>query len=325
MHCSASVRTSDIHFALQHLHMDLLAAGAGAGVAAGFGAPMSGVLFAVETMLLIPAARRTAAPPEAPSTPDDDDGGLQMASILVACVFAAMVSQAGLGKEPAFAVPDSVAFQLFELPLFVAVGLLCGGASALLASASRSTEKSFASLRTSGLPAVVMPPLGGLACGSLALLCPEITYQGFENVNALLQLTESPFSGYSAASLVAVILVKVVATASCRGSGLVGGVYAPAIFIGAAVGGAFWLSAAGGGSSIAEFGLSLSSPEMYSLVGAASMLAAFCRVPLTATLLLFELTQDYTVILPTLAAVGLARWSAAVAGRYLRSLDRVYT
>lgn len=116
-------------------------------------------------------------------------------------------------------------------------------------------------------------------------------------------------------TLALVITFKIVATATCRSSGLVGGVYAPSIFIGAAVGAAFWLAAA---ANVATGGITLAPPEMYALVGAAAMLAAFCRVPLTATLLLFELTQDYAVILPTLATVGFARWSSAASGRYLR-------
>lgn len=118
---------------VQHWHTDLLAAGAGAGVAAGFGAPMSGVIFAVETLLLNPAARRAATAPLGAAAPmpaapaprprpagganaaaggEEDDGGLQMASVLVACVFGAMLSQAGLGDEPAFRVPTAVGFQV---------------------------------------------------------------------------------------------------------------------------------------------------------------------------------------------------------------------
>ena len=321
---------------MQHWYTDLLAAGAGAGVAAGFGAPMSGVLFAVETMLLNPTARRnaaaaqaagaaTAAPtppthtarmPQQNASQDEDDEGLQLASVLVACVFGAMISQAGLGDEPAFAVPKAVPFKFLEVPFCVAVGIACGATSATLAAASRSTGQAFAQLRATGIPPALMPPIGGLACGSLAMICPEITYQGFENVNALLKLTEMPMSGFSVPTIGVIVLFKIVATATCRSSGLVGGVYAPAIFIGAAVGAGFWLSTS---TAAAMSGVVLSSPEMYSLVGAAAMLAAFCRVPLTAILLLFELTQDYTVILPALASVGFARWSSAAAGRYLRS------
>lgn len=65
-------------------------------------------------------------------------------------------------------------------------------------------------------------------------------------------------------------------------------------------------------------GFELASANTYALVGSAAMLAAFCRVPLTAVLLLFELTKDYTLILPTLMAVGFAQWGAATAIRLMR-------
>lgn len=92
------------------LTTDLLVAGAGAGLAAGFGAPMSGVLFAVETMLLSGAGRRRSVgatatlPPPKLDVDLDEDGGLLITTLLVASVTAAMVSQAGLGAEPAFHV-----------------------------------------------------------------------------------------------------------------------------------------------------------------------------------------------------------------------------
>lgn len=67
--------------------------------------------------------------------------------------------------------------QVVELPFYVIVGLLCGGTSALLAAASRSTSSAFVGLRTAGVPPHAMPVIGGLATGSLALICPEIAYQ----------------------------------------------------------------------------------------------------------------------------------------------------
>jgi H+/Cl- antiporter ClcA len=343
---------------------------------------MSGVLFAVETVLLKPTNKRTTPPLQTPdmrslatpttadtpittsmprtwtalhsepvppiqstATPrtflsrppppalDDDEDGIQVAAVLVACVFAAMVSTAGLGSEPAFHVPEAVSFELAELPLGVAVGVVCGAASTVLAACNASTEGAFMRLRDAGVPLALLPAIGGLSCGSIALLQPEVTYQGFENVNALLDLPHGPVKEYTAVSLGALVVAKIVATAVCRGSGLVGGLYAPAIFIGAAVGLALWTLASGVfdaavsegaltwlqahlGQSVA--GMELSSPDTYALIGAAAMLAANCRVPLTSVLLLFELTQDYTIILPTLATVGFARWSSAAAKRYVK-------
>jgi H+/Cl- antiporter ClcA len=167
--------------------------------------------------------------------------------------------------------------------------------------------------------------IGGLACGSLAVIFPEISYQGFDNFNALFQFDGRQSVEHTAAGLAALASVKIIGTAVCRGSGLVGGVYAPALFIGAALGTAFWHVADGAMVAVASaapnlgFGVTeLASANTYALVGAAAMLAAFCRVPLTSVLLLFELTQDYELVLPTLAAVGFAQWSARTGPKILR-------
>lgn len=306
-----------------HVLTDLVAAGAGAGVAAGFGAPMSGVLFAVETVLL--SKPQVGAAPQLGK--HDDESGVLIASVLVSCVTASIVSQAGLGLEPAFQVPPTAPLSVPELPLCVVEGLLCGAAAAGLGLATANSEASFDRLRRAGVPPMLMPMIGGLACGSLAVIFPEISYQGFDNFNALFQFDGRQSVEHTAAGLTALVLVKIAGTSVCRGSGLVGGVYAPALFIGAALGKAFWHVADGTVEAMASTaphilptfqGLELASPNTYALVGAAAMLAAFCRVPLTAVLLLFELTQDYTLFLPTLMAVGFAQWGAATAPKVLR-------
>lgn len=103
---------------------------------------------------------------------------MQVASVLVACVFAAMTVTVGLGGDPALRVPRTFDFPLTHVPLCVVVGFLCGAASVVMAAAARSMSHVFRALRRyGGLPAFALPPLGGLACGALALACPEITYQ----------------------------------------------------------------------------------------------------------------------------------------------------
>lgn len=100
--------------------------------------------------------------------------------------------------------------------------------------------------------------------------------------------------------------------------------------VGAALGCSFWLFADGAVEAVAAgvpttgmwssmADMQLSGVNGYALVGAAAMLAASCRVPLTSVLLLFELTRDYTLILPTLCAVGFARWGGATWIRLLSS------
>ncbi|KAK9816460.1 hypothetical protein WJX72_000588 [[Myrmecia] bisecta] len=276
----------------------LVAAGSGAGVAAGFNAPISGVFFAVETVLQ--RQKRDAA------NPVDESPGLTVAMVLLASVLAAIVSQAGLGASPAFRVPEYELQSLYELPLTLLLGALCGLVSTTFTYTSTVSNEAFKSLKTGALEEAALPALGGLITGVVALGYPEVLYQGFGNVNAILQ---SHGADYAPALLIQIVVLKIFTTAVCRGSGLVGGIYAPSIFMGATLGSAF-----GGIAQLigTPLGLDVTQPQAYALVGVAGMLAANCRVPLTAVLLLFELTHDYFIIVPTLGAVGISFWVASL-------------
>lgn len=193
----------------------LLAAGSGAGVAAGFNAPIAGVFFAVETvlqkqMLGSGGAEGSAAQPSS--------SGLTIAMVLLASVLASVVSQAGLGSSPAFRVPEYRLESLYELPLYLAFGALCGVVSASFSYSTRVAGEAFADLRQ-GNPALtggLLPAVGGLTTGVLALGYPEILYQGFDNVNSVL----SSNGDYAPGLLVQIVVMKIIATSICRGSGL---------------------------------------------------------------------------------------------------------
>lgn len=217
----------------------------------------------------------------------------------------APTTQAGLGSSPAFTVPDYELQSLAELPLYTMLGALCGVTAVVFVMWSKTSGEWFKSLRRNAeSPAedVLLPAIGGITTGVLALVFPEIMYQGFENVNKLLRLNGE----YGVVLLLEIVAVKVFVTGISKASGLVGGLYAPAIFLGAALGSAF----SDVGHLIVDNvpGLAMSAPQAYALVGVAAMLAAICQVPLTAVLLLFELTQDYAIIAPTLGAVGISYW-----------------
>ena len=92
--------------------------------------------------------------------------------------------------------------------------------------------RAFGNLRERGVPEIVLPALGGLATGLIALVDPEVLYQGWGNVNGVLDAAVGEFSPLGLAQIVA---LKVLATSLCRGSGLVGGLYAPSIFVGRAL------------------------------------------------------------------------------------------
>ncbi|KAI7992496.1 Chloride channel protein CLC-e, partial [Camellia lanceoleosa] len=232
--------------------------------------------------------------------------------VILSAVIASVVSEIGLGSEPAITVPEYDFRSPSELPLYLLLGVLCGLVSLIL---SRCTSFMLVTVdnvhKIIGIPKGIFPILGGLAVGLIALAYREILYWGFENVDIMLESRPS-VKGLSADLLFQLVAVKIVATSVCRVSGLVGGYYAPSLFIGAATGmayGKFVSSTISLSDPIFHLSfLEVASPQAYGLVGMAATLAGVCQVPLTAVLLLFELTQDYRRVLPLLEAVGLSSW-----------------
>uniref|UniRef100_A0A7N0U5A7 Chloride channel protein n=1 Tax=Kalanchoe fedtschenkoi TaxID=63787 RepID=A0A7N0U5A7_KALFE len=280
--------------------MSLVAAGSAAGIASGFNAAVAGCFFAVESVLW--------------PSPSDSSQSLPNTTsmVILSAVIASVVSEIGLGSEPAFKVPGYDFRSPSELPLYLLLGLLCGLVSLALSRCTSNMMMIFENAqKASGLPKALFPVMGSLACGLIALAYPEILYRGFQNVDLLLE--SRPFvKGLSAGLLVQLVAAKIVATSLCRASGLVGGYYAPSLYIGAATGmayGKFINDAVSQTNGILDFSiLEVASPQAYGLVGMAATLAGVCQVPLTSVLLLFELTQDYRIVLPLLGAVGVSSW-----------------
>jgi H+/Cl- antiporter ClcA len=322
--------------------LGLVAAGSAAGISAGFGAPIAGLFFAFESVLQPASVRKAGA------TGVDDAGGstgfgvLTTESVILASVLAAVVSETLLGEQPAFVVPAFELKNLAELPLYLPLGLLCGATAVAFRGSSAVLGKGFAALERgiggrgesfpgesseagesfagSGfrVPREFHAPLGGFAFGIVASFFPEVTYQGFDNVNSMLGAEGSPFrTPYSPELLGTLVLVKLAATALCRQSGLVGGVYAPSLFMGAALGSAYGAALV----PLALAGAPVAPPQAYALVGMAGVLAGICRVPLTAILLLFELTRDSRIIVPLMGTVGVASWVAGAAERQTNALS----
>ncbi|MED6173219.1 hypothetical protein PIB30_057203 [Stylosanthes scabra] len=280
--------------------LSLLAAGSAAGLSSGFNAAVAGCFFAVESVLWPSSADATLPLTNTTSM------------VILSAVIASVVSEIGLGSEPAFKVPEYDFRSPGELPLYLLLGVLCGLVSSALSWCTSYMLNNVDNLhKVTGIPQASFPVLGGLSVGLIALLYPEILYWGFENVDILLE--SRPFvKGLSIELLLQLVAIKIVATSLCRASGLVGGYYAPSLFIGAATGMAYGKFI---GLAVAEFNpminlsvLEVASPQAYGLVGMAATLAGVCQVPLTAVLLLFELTQDYRIVLPLLGAVGLSSW-----------------
>jgi H+/Cl- antiporter ClcA/CBS domain-containing protein len=265
----------------------LLGAGAAAGLAAGFNAPIAGVFFALEVVLGTTFA--TSA----------------VSVVLLAAVVAALISQIGLGGQPAFTLPSYEVRSPLELPLYLGLGLFASLVSVAYTQAIQLTRQGFQGklprLAWLGrLPSGLQPALGGLLVGLLALQFPQILGIGYEIIEAILRDVE-----FSLPLLITLLLVKLGTTAISLGSGLVGGLFAPAMFLGAALGAAYGKLLPVSLPWLAE---SIAAPPAYAMVGMAAVLAASARAPLTSILLLFEMTRDYRIILPLMAAVGLSVW-----------------
>ncbi|KAF5961288.1 hypothetical protein HYC85_002497 [Camellia sinensis] len=296
----------------------LVAAGAAAGIASGFNAAVAGCFFAIETVLR--PLRAENSPP------------FTTAMIILASVISSTVSNAVLGEKQAFTVPTYDLKSAAELPLYLVLGMLCGVVSVVFTRLVNWFTEAFEFIKEKfGVPAVVCPALGGLGAGIIALKYPGILYWGFTNVDEILHTGKSA-SAPGIWLLAQLAAAKVVATALCKGSGLVGGLYAPSLMIGAAVGAVFGGSAVELINSAMPGNASVAQPQAYALVGMAATLASVCSVPLTSVLLLFELTKDYRILLPLMGAVGLAIWVPSVTNQSKeteasdkRSLNRGYS
>ncbi|MEB3337075.1 MAG: chloride channel protein [Leptolyngbyaceae bacterium] len=265
----------------------LLGAGAAAGLAAGFNAPIAGVFFALEVVLGTTFA--TSA----------------VSVVLLAAVVAALIAQIGLGEQPAFTLPLYEVRSPFELPLYVGLGLFASLVSITYIQAIKFAQSSFEG-NTPGLswlgklPTPLRPVLGGVCLGLVALQFPQILGIGYETVEAMLRDVQ-----FSLPLLVMLLVVKLAMTSLSLGSGLVGGIFAPAMFLGASLGAAYGKIVA---ALLSKTWISIAAPPAYAMVGMAAVLAGSARAPLTAILLLFELTRDYRIVLPLMAAVGLSVW-----------------
>lgn len=265
----------------------LLSAGAAAGLAAGFNAPIAGVFFALEVVLGTTFVASTAS------------------VVLLAAVVSAWIAQIGLGSQPAFALPAYEVRSLLELPLYVGLGLLASLVSLVYVRGLRLSQRCFQG-KVNGfqwlakIPQPLHPVIGGACLGLVALKLPQILGVGYETVEAMLQDVQFPLQ-----LVIALLVVKLAMTVISFGSGFVGGVFAPALFLGASLGSIYSKVLALALPMLHDY---MASPPAYAMVGMAAVLAGSVRAPLTAILLLFELTHDYRIVLPLMAAVGLSIW-----------------
>jgi H+/Cl- antiporter ClcA/CBS domain-containing protein len=264
----------------------LVAAGVAAGLAAGFKAPIAGVFFAFEGSF-------SAIP-----------GRPNLRAVLVAAVASSLVTQLCLGDTPILRLPAYEVRSLFELPLYLGLGVLASLMSWALVSLMAAGRDGRLQELLQRMPPGLPTALGGAAVGGMALAFPQVLGVGYDTIEALL----GSDGGIPLLTLLALLFVKLLATAVSNATGFVGGGFAPSLFLGAVLGNCY-------GQLLGESGLHLPVAEApaYAMVGMAAVLAGSARAPLTALLLLFELTRDIRIVLPLMAAAGL---SAALVERW---------
>ncbi|KLU20910.1 voltage-gated chloride channel protein ClcB [Caballeronia mineralivorans PML1(12)] len=268
---SASLIGRWVHFDPPRLRL-LVACGAAAGITSAYNAPIAGAFFVTEIVL----------------------GSIAMESfgpIVVSSVVANITMREFAGYRPAYEMPVFPTVTGVEVLLFVLLGLICGVLAPYFLRLLAASKQRFAKLP---LPLPMRLGLGGLIVGVISIWYPEVWGNGYEVVNSILH------HPWTWEALAAVLLFKIVATAATAGSGAVGGIFTPTLFVGAVVGCLFGLAAH------AIWPHSTSAPFAYAMVGMGAFLAAATHAPLMAILMIFEMTLSYQVMLPLMLSCVVA-------------------
>ncbi len=247
--------------------------GAAAGIAATFNAPIAGAFFAAEIVL----------------------GGFSIISfgpLVNSSVLGTVVARSFLGDNPALSIPFYSMVSPAELIPYAVLGLVVAIGGVAFTMLLHYTEEFFDRLKM--VPEALQPMIGGLGIGALALAVPQITGTSYETIDAMLHAKTA------VAMLLAFYGAKLLASSLTLGSGGSGGVFAPSLFMGAALGGLV------GNLAGATMPFSVASPGAYAVVGMGAAVAATTHAPITAILIIFELTGDYRVITALMVSCILA-------------------
>ncbi|MEW6159444.1 MAG: ClcB-like voltage-gated chloride channel protein [Verrucomicrobiota bacterium] len=263
----------------------LVACGAASGMAAAYNAPVAGAVFAAQIVL----------------------GNFSMnyfAPLVLASVVATMLSRSFFGLEPWYKVPDFEFTSLTQLPWFMVLGIGAGFLGAIFMKMIRYSEELFQKLNW---PVYDRIALGGFLVGLLAIPYPEVWGNGYGPTNDILR------QQFPIWTLLGLFLAKLLATVATVGSGAVGGLFTPTLFLGAGLGSLFALL-------LHWAGLSETEAAAYSVVGMGSVLAATIHSPLLAVILIFEISLNHTLLPPLMLACAIS----TIVARGLHP-DSVYT
>lgn len=265
----------------------LVACGAAGGIAATFNAPLAGVFFALELILADFAIESFAA-------------------VVLSAVAASVVGRAILGDHPFLTLPAFTVTSAAQYLCFAALGVAAAGVGVTFSRVLYLVEDLCDRLWRG--PQWLRPAAGGLALGGLLLVLPQMYGVGYPVLGIAVA------GGYAVAFLLVLLAAKILATSLTIGIGGSGGVFAPSLFIGTMLGAAVGQILHGTAPALAP------APGAYALVGMGAVFAGAARTPITAVLIMFELTGEYRIILPLMLAIALA---AGVSK--LLSADTIYT
>jgi CIC family chloride channel protein len=250
----------------------MTACGAASGISAAYNAPVAGAVFAAWVVL----------------------GNFSMnlfAPLVFSSVVATMVSRSFFGMDPLYVIPAFHFARLIQLPWFLFLGVLAGGMGALFLKMLGASQELFRKL---AVPIYVRLMIGGLAVGVLTLGYPQVWGNGFGATNQILH------EDYPLAFVAGLFSAKLLATLATVGSGAVGGVFTPTLFLGAGLGSML-------GIGLHEIGRGMDLPTgAFALVGMGSMLAATTRSPLLAMIMAFEISLNYSVMPPLMLACAIS-------------------
>lgn len=275
----------------QSLHLsddrirNLVACGAAGGIAATFNAPIAGVIFALEIILGEFTVR-------------------YFSSVVISAVAASVIGRAVFGNAPAFSIPTEYGINsMWEFGFYFILGVLAALVGVAFVRLLYWSEDLFT--KWNQFPEWGKPAVGGVLLGLLGLTYPSLTGVTWDRspqvFNVGYNVIEAALRNqFALATVVTLLALKLIATSLTLGSGGSGGIFAPSLFMGAMLGAAFELVINNVFPGIAG------PPGAYALVGMGAAFAASAHAPITAILILFELTGDYRIILPLMLTVVVA-------------------